>query len=109
MSLALIDKLPSKSFNLSSTVFKAVREIIKTFDINTFQALLISWTFKGHNLFIYYSIFNFSQASSSLGMIHSNRLIYRDKDKTLLDSDITSIHSNIISNVEKCFNTKLRD
>ncbi len=37
------------------------------------------------------------------------RLSYRDKDKTLLDSDITSIHSNIISNVEKCFNTKLRD
>ena len=36
------------------------------------------------------------------------RLSYRDKDKTLLDSDITSIHSNIITNVEKCFNTKLR-
>ncbi len=37
------------------------------------------------------------------------RLSYRDKEKTLLDSDITSIHSNIISNVEKSFNTKLRD
>jgi len=37
------------------------------------------------------------------------RLSYRDKDKTLLDSEITSIHSNIISNIEKCFNTKLRD
>jgi len=37
------------------------------------------------------------------------RLSYRDKDKTLLDSDITSIHSNIISNVEKCFKTKLRN
>ena len=37
------------------------------------------------------------------------RLSYRDKDKTLLDSDITSIHSNIISKVEKSFNTKLRD
>jgi len=37
------------------------------------------------------------------------RLSYRDKDKTLLDSDIKSIHSNIISNVEKCFNTKLRN
>ena len=37
------------------------------------------------------------------------RLSYRDKYKTLLDSDITSIHSNIISNVEKCFNTKLRN
>jgi len=34
------------------------------------------------------------------------RLSYRDIDKTLLDTDITSIHSNIISNVEKCFNTK---
>ena len=33
------------------------------------------------------------------------RLSYRDKDKTLLDSDITSIHSNIISKVEQCFNT----
>jgi len=37
------------------------------------------------------------------------RLSYRDKDKTLLDSDITSIHSNIISNVEKSFKTKLRN
>ncbi len=37
------------------------------------------------------------------------RLSYRDKDKTLLDSDITSIHSNIISNVEKSFETKLRN
>ncbi len=37
------------------------------------------------------------------------RLSYRDKDKTLLDSDITSIHSNIITKVEKCFNTKLRN
>jgi len=36
------------------------------------------------------------------------RLSYRDKDKTLLDSDISSIHSNIISKVEKRFNTKLR-
>ncbi len=37
------------------------------------------------------------------------RLSYRDKDKTLLDSDITSIHSNIISKIEKRFNTKLRN
>ena len=37
------------------------------------------------------------------------RLSYRDKDKTLLDSDITSIHLNIISKVEKAFNTKLRN
>ncbi len=37
------------------------------------------------------------------------RLSYRDKDKTLLDSDIASIHSNIISNVEKYFHTKLRN
>ncbi|WP_288262510.1 phenylalanine--tRNA ligase subunit beta [uncultured Prochlorococcus sp.] len=37
------------------------------------------------------------------------RLSYRDKDKTLLDSDIQSIHINIISKVEKCFNTKLRN
>ncbi len=37
------------------------------------------------------------------------RLIYRDKDKTLLDSDIKSIHSSIISNIEKSFNTKLRN
>jgi len=29
------------------------------------------------------------------------RLSYRDKDKTLLDSDISSIHSNIISKVRK--------
>ena len=36
------------------------------------------------------------------------RLSYRDKDKTLLDSDISSIHSNIVSKVEKRFNTKLR-
>jgi phenylalanyl-tRNA synthetase beta chain len=37
------------------------------------------------------------------------RLSYRDKDKTLLDSDIKSIHSNIITNIENCFNTKLRN
>ena len=36
------------------------------------------------------------------------RLSYRDKDKTLLDSDISSINSNIVSKVEKRFNTKLR-
>ena len=36
------------------------------------------------------------------------RLSYRDKDKTLLDSDISLIHSNIVSKVEKRFNTKLR-
>ncbi|MBO6960668.1 MAG: phenylalanine--tRNA ligase subunit beta [Prochlorococcus marinus CUG1438] len=37
------------------------------------------------------------------------RLSYRGKDKTLLDSDIKSIHSSIISKVEKSFNTKLRN
>ena len=37
------------------------------------------------------------------------RLSYRDKDKTLLDSDIASIHSNIISKIENSFNTKLRN
>ncbi len=37
------------------------------------------------------------------------RLSYRDKDKTLLDSDISSIHSNIVSKVEQSFNTKLRN
>ena len=37
------------------------------------------------------------------------RISYRDKEKTLLDSDITSIHSNIISSVEKRFNTNLRN
>ena len=37
------------------------------------------------------------------------RLSYRAKDKTLLDSDIKSIHSSIISKVEKSFNTKLRN
>ena len=37
------------------------------------------------------------------------RLSYRDKNKTLLDSDIKSIHSNIVSKVEKSFNTKLRN
>ena len=37
------------------------------------------------------------------------RLSYRDKDKTLLDSDISSIHSDIVSKVEKNFNTKLRN
>jgi len=36
------------------------------------------------------------------------RLSYRDKVKTLLDSDISAIHSNIISKIEKSFDTKLR-
>ena len=49
---------------------------------------------------------------SNLGddyVCYTFRLSYRDKDKTLIDSDISSIHSNIISNVEKTFNTKLRN
>ena len=37
------------------------------------------------------------------------RLSYRDKDKTLHDKDISTIHSNIIAKVEKCFNTELRN
>ena len=37
------------------------------------------------------------------------RLSYRDPDKTLLDSDIISIHANIISAIENKFNTKLRN
>ena len=37
------------------------------------------------------------------------RLSYRNKDKTLLDSDISSIHSNIVTKVEERFNTKLRN
>ena len=37
------------------------------------------------------------------------RLSYRDKEKTLLDSDIKSIQSNIVSKIEKKFNTKLRN
>ncbi|MBO8219123.1 phenylalanine--tRNA ligase subunit beta [Prochlorococcus marinus str. MU1416] len=37
------------------------------------------------------------------------RLSYRDKDKTLLESDIKLIHSSIISKIEKSFSTKLRD
>ena len=49
---------------------------------------------------------------NKLGVDHISytfRLSYRDKDKTLLDSDISLIHSNIVSNVEKSFNTKLRN
>ena len=37
------------------------------------------------------------------------RLSYRDSEKTLLDSDITKLHSNIISSIEDKFNTKLRE
>ena len=37
------------------------------------------------------------------------RLSYRDNNKTLIDSDIKSIHSNIISKVEITFDTKLRN
>ena len=37
------------------------------------------------------------------------RLSYRDKEKTLLEADILSIHSSIVSKVEKRFNTKLRN
>ena len=35
------------------------------------------------------------------------RLSYRDSDKTLLESDISEIHSSIISNIENKFKTKL--
>ena len=37
------------------------------------------------------------------------RLSFRDSEKTLLDSDIIQIQSNIIFNIEKRFNTKLRN
>ena len=37
------------------------------------------------------------------------RLSYRDSAKTLLESDISSIHSSIISSIENKFNTKLRN
>ena len=37
------------------------------------------------------------------------RLTYRDSEKTLLDNDISSIHTKIISNIEKAFETKLRN
>ena len=40
---------------------------------------------------------------------YTYRISDRDKDKTLLDSDIKSIHSSIISKIEKRFNTKLRN
>lgn len=36
------------------------------------------------------------------------RLSYRDSEKTLLDSDISILHENIISNIENKFDTKLR-
>jgi len=36
------------------------------------------------------------------------RLSYRDSEKTLLESDISSVHSNIISTLENNFNTTLR-
>ena len=35
------------------------------------------------------------------------RLSYRDSDKTLLEQDISEIHSSIISNIENKFKTKL--
>ena len=37
------------------------------------------------------------------------RLSYRDSQKTLLDTDITHLHNNIVLNIEKKFMTKLRD
>ena len=37
------------------------------------------------------------------------RLSYRSSEKTLLESDITNIHSNIIATIENKFKTKLRD
>ena len=36
------------------------------------------------------------------------RLSYQSSEKTLLESDITNIHSNIISTIENKFNSKLR-
>ena len=37
------------------------------------------------------------------------RLSYRDSKKTLIESDIINIHSNIISSLENKYNTKLRN
>ena len=36
------------------------------------------------------------------------RLSYRDSEKTLLESDISATHANIISTIEEKFHTKLR-
>ena len=36
------------------------------------------------------------------------RLSYRDSERTLLDTDISSIHENILSSIENKFNTNLR-
>ena len=36
------------------------------------------------------------------------RLSYRDSEKTLLDSDISQLHDEIVSNIENKFSTKLR-
>ena len=36
------------------------------------------------------------------------RLSYRDPEKTLLDTDIASLHNNIVEIIEKEFTTKLR-
>ena len=36
------------------------------------------------------------------------RLSYRDHNKTLKDSDITELNSNIISNIEKKYSAKIR-
>ena len=39
----------------------------------------------------------------------SNEIKKYVSDEFILDSDIQSLHSNIVSCVEKCFNTKLRN
>ena len=56
-----IDKQTAiQSFKVSSTVFKAVRIDIKANHNSLFQSLLFSWTMKGQNILISYSIFYFS-------------------------------------------------
>jgi len=75
------------------------------------QFLLISFRLFFKNIFKFENFFDVFE-DTKFGDDHVSytfRLSYRDKDKTLLDSDIKSIHSSIISKIEKSFNTKLRD
>ena len=56
------------------------------------------------NLIDIYEDYNFGKEFIS----YTFRLSYRDPEKTLLDSDITDLHENIVEIIENKFSTKLR-
>ncbi len=99
-------------FNQYPTVPKMERDINFIFNKKYLVSEIISQIKKSGkklledvNLIDVYDDNNFGNEYVS----YTFRLSYRDSEKTLLDSDIISLHEKIVEIIEKKFDTKLRD